>query len=470
MLTFVMNNHSRILHALSCLALALCLCAGAPAEAAYKIGSEESYLKIGGILQAWATADEKGAPDSELMENEFYIRRMRIMLYGQVNQWVNFFVETDSPNLGKEGNQSVDTFIQDAYLEFNLHPMIQVDLGMILIPFSHHGMQGATSLMALDYHGSLVRYPAGSTKVWRDYGVMLRGLIFENRLEYRVGLFNGVHGDAATVRKAARDVDDNGVVDDIWWKESSDPRNASDYPRLTARLTCNLFDPEGGAGVGGMFYDGLYLKRTDAGLVSPKKVLSIGGSVDWQKDVNVVLSDLPADQQMADATAVAKAAGNYGPLLTRGIACTDDYVALAADLFWDIPIGETGLMSLNGQVNFVRFDYGDRENPMAWYNLSSDAVTFSGYGLLSELGFRYNRCQPVILVDWYESEGGYSTNAITGASGHDEDLGDVLGLYGGFNYWLFGHTTSLKIQFGSARTNGSDDWTMSGRFQAQLLF
>ena len=36
-----------------------------------------------------------------------------------------------------------------------------------------------------------------------------------------------------------------------------------DMPRVTGRLTVNVFDPEGGAGVGGMFYDGIYLKEKD---------------------------------------------------------------------------------------------------------------------------------------------------------------------------------------------------------------
>ena len=49
------------------------------------------------------------------------------------------------------------------------------------------------------------------------------------------------------------------------------------------------------------------------------------------------------------------------------------------------------------------------------------------------------------------------------------DAGDLLGIYGGFNYWLFGHSTSFKAQFGAAKVNGGD-FGMSGVLQAQLLF
>ncbi len=440
------------------------------ATAAFKIGTDNTHLKIGGLLQGWITLDEDKAPDGDSWENEYYLRRMRLMFYGQISKWVNFFIETDNPNFGKGGDVSMNMFIQDAYLEINLHEMIQIDGGMILVPFSHHGMQGATSLLAIDYHTSHVRYPAGSNKVWRDYGAMVKGIFFQKWLEYRIGIFNGVHGKAAEIRKDAVDIDGDGTVEDIWWKESSDPRNGSDCPRLVARLTFNIFEPEGGAGAGGMFYDGIYLKMTDKGLVSSKKVLSIGGSIDWQKDLNIVLNDLPSLQERATATATAKSQGADTALLSRTTRSSSDYIGAAGDLFFDIPLGSNKLMSINGQADFFYYNYGDRSDPNAYYNTSQDTKSFTGYGIMSELGFRYDRYQPLVIVDWYESEGGYTTNPMSGESKHSADLGDLFGIYGGFNYWLFGHSTSFKIQFGANKANGAQDWNMSGRFQAQLLF
>ncbi len=462
------GRHMRNLVVISALAIVVCMSGNA--MAAYKIGTDKAHLKIGGLLQGWITLDQDKAPDGESWENEYYLRRMRLMFYGQISKWVNFFVETDNPNFGKGGDFSMNMFIQDAYLEINLHKMIQIDGGMILVPFSHHAMQGATSLLSIDYHTSLIRYPAGSNKVWRDYGAMVRGIFFDKWLEYRIGIFNGVHGKAAEIRKMSKDIDSDGVDEDIWWKESSDPRNAADYPRLTGRLTFNIFESEGGAGAGGMFYDGIYLKNTKEGLVSTKKVLSIGGSIDWQKDLNVVVGDIPSDEERSTSTVSAKASGQGTDLLTRKNKSTSDYLALAADVFWDIPIGKSKKMSLNGQMGFFYYDFGDRSNPNAYYNISLDTKTFTGYGVMGELGFRYDRYQPLIIVDWYESDGGYSTNELSGLSNHNEDLGDLLGVYGGFNVWLFGHTTSLKIQFGANQANGADDWSMSGRLQAQLLF
>ena len=198
-------------------------------------------------------------------------------------------------------------------MELNLHDALQIDVGMLLVPFSHHGMQGAVSLHSLDYHAGLIRYPTGSHMVWRDFGVMVRGLLWEDRVEYRLAVLNGVRGGA------------------------DDPRNPNDWPRLTARLTFNLFDAEGGSGTGGFFYDGLYLEKKDGAVVSTRRILSLGLSADWQKDLNVDLDTNGATER-------------------RG-----DYFALSVDLFWDLPLDTSRRLGLSGQVNFYYYDHGDRD-------------------------------------------------------------------------------------------------------------
>jgi len=267
--------------------------------------------------------------------------------------------------------------------------------------------------------------------------VMLRGMPFGKWLEYRVGVFNGVHGNMGATDYTA-----------AGFSGAADPRNHKDYPRLTGRLTFNVFEPEGGAGVGGMFYDGIYLKRTDEGVVSTKKVLSIGGSVDWQKDLNVTWGNMPAPP--ADPS---------DPLPTRAIDSRDDYIAASADVFADIPLDAKKLWSLNGQVNFYYYNFGDRSDGDTWLDTVGDTKAYTGFGLSSELGVRYDRYQPVIMFDWYNS-----TQAPT------DDTGDFLGIYGGFNYWLFGHSTAIKVQFGGENANNGDDWGLAGKLQAQLLF
>jgi hypothetical protein len=420
-----------------------CLGLNGEARAAYKIGDDTTFLKVGGLLQTWATLDEKKAPDGDSWENEFYLRRMRLMFTGQLTDKVNFFVETDNPNFGKGGDVSIDTFIQDAYLELNLHEMLQVDIGMLLVPFSHQGMQGATSLLPIEYHTQLIKYPGGSHKVWRDYGVMLRGIFLTKWLEYRFGIFNGVHGNGKLATKTSAD----GLVT---WQQMTDPRNASDWPRLTGRLTFNLFDAEGGAGLGGFFYDGIYLEKKDIGIVSTKTILSIGGSVDWQKNLNVTWNAAPT---LPDTTPTAP---------DRSAKRENDYIAVNGDVFADIPLDANKLWSVNGQVNLYYYGYGDRkDNPNAYYNEIADTTSYTGVGISSELGVRYSAFQPVFVLDWFDS---------TKANGN---LGDYMGVFGGFNYWFMAHAVSIKAQFGATKTGAADEkeeWRKAGSLQAQLLF
>ena len=292
------------LHTFTLGALGALLIAG-PAAAAQTIGDEDHHIKIGGLLQAWADAQQDAAPDGGT-ETEMYLRRIRLMVFGKVEKKISFFIETDNPNFGRRGDFSGRMFIQDAYVEYEVSDALQVAAGLILVPFSHHGMQGATSLLGLDYHAALIRYPTGSNLVWRDTGVMARGMPFGNVFEYRLGVFNGVHGDATPAAKTS------GASA---WSQATDPRNPSDAPRLAARVTLNAFDPEGGPGVGGMFYDGIYLEPKPEGLVSPKTVLSLGGSLDWQRKLNVQWAAAPATgtRQVASRRATRTGADRGAP-------------------------------------------------------------------------------------------------------------------------------------------------------------
>jgi hypothetical protein len=450
------------------IAFTVCFGLASSAHAAYKIGTDDTYLKIGGLLQVRLALIEEGAPNGESLGTDFYIRRMRLMFYGQLNEWVNFFIETDNPNFGKNGNFTPNTFIQDAYLEVNLHKAIQIDMGMLLVPFSHNGYQGATSLLTMDYHIALARYAPGGNKVWRDYGAMVRGMPLGKWFEYRVGVYNGVHGsgnaskDIAGTCSTYEVTNPDGTVEQVeiagqcaTYEQMADPRNASDYPRLAGRLVFNVFEPEGGAGVGGMFNDGLYIKKTAAGIVSTRKVLAIGFSTDWQPDLNVVWDDAPT----------APAAPGADPE-ERGFT-SKDYYAFAGDVFLDLPLGAGNLQSLNGQVNFVYYNHGDRSNPNAYYN-GADATNkgaYTGYGLAAEFGYRYDLYQPLIYVNWYESEGAWDS----AAGANNPNTGDALAIMGGMNFWVWGHSCNFKIEFGGAKLNGND-FTLIGQAQAQLLF
>jgi hypothetical protein len=45
------------------------------------------------------------------LDTDFCLRRMRALLFGQLNDKVQFFVETDNPNFGRGGEFSGNMFI-----------------------------------------------------------------------------------------------------------------------------------------------------------------------------------------------------------------------------------------------------------------------------------------------------------------------------------------------------------------------
>ena len=79
--------------------------------------------------------DTIGDPAADANTDNLFIRRVRVMFGGQVAKNVTFFVETDTPNLGKTvppaaKNIQPGTIIQDAYGEFKASQAFAIDAGL----------------------------------------------------------------------------------------------------------------------------------------------------------------------------------------------------------------------------------------------------------------------------------------------------------------------------------------------------
>ncbi len=146
---------------------------------------DDSWMKLSFLGQAHFAHQDDTAP-----ENDFYLRRGRFILTGQILDGVKFFVETDNDNAGKSG-KSVSTDIQDAFVDVrlgNANSTHWVKGGLVLLPFSLETFSSAASLLGLDYNSETIKLT--NTFVWRDYGVSIHG-DFNKKLAYRVGAFDG---------------------------------------------------------------------------------------------------------------------------------------------------------------------------------------------------------------------------------------------------------------------------------------
>lgn len=313
---------------------------------AYKIQiSDETTLNIDYLLQFHAQTAEKAAPDGESWSSDFFLRRSRLLLFGELSKHISFFFETDQANMGKNGDWSAPFFVQDAFMTLKVRDEIMFDLGMILLPLTRHSMMGAIGLSGLDYHASLIKYPEGSTKVWRDAGVQVRGYLLNKKLQYRAGVFAGSQN--VTLQ---RDPSNNAVA----------RSNPEDLPRLTGHVRYALLGTETD-----FFGKGIYFAQ--------EPIVSFGVGTDF----------VPKSVLRRPATFDS---ANNNALLTAPVI--GDHLALAGDVFADYPIDADNEIVFQAAV----LSYRD-----------GDDVSSSGLGVLLELGYRWYSIEPVLGFDHFNS-------------------------------------------------------------------
>jgi Phosphate-selective porin O and P len=243
----------------------LSLVAGnARAQAVIKV-DEDINFKLGVLLQPQADWTED-ATDGDYQQNLF-LRRARLLVGGQLSPNVTFFMETDSPNLGKvvAGTKTISTgfTLQDAYVEWKVVNELMLDAGLMFIPLCRNCYQSAGTLLPIDYSAySFLESGPTESVVSRDTGIQVRGYLANNRLEYRVGAFQG-----------ARD------------------KSSQNSFRSAGHVQYTFFDTESG-----FFTTGTYLGK--------KKVLTIGGGYDVQSDYKAFAGDVYFDRPLGPAGAL----------------------------------------------------------------------------------------------------------------------------------------------------------------------
>jgi hypothetical protein len=189
------------------LGLAFCLAGAANAQWQVSSPDGKSTLKLGFLLQGraeWTEDYEAAHPDDEWTSQNLYLRRLRLLFGGNLDERVSFFAETDAPNFGKVATRGTkekdfaDLYLQDFVVTWKVTPALLLDTGLILAPGTYNHMQSATSLLAADYgpytfgESSLLK-----AKVARDTGALARGMILGKHFEYRAGIFQGLRAGKA---------------------------------------------------------------------------------------------------------------------------------------------------------------------------------------------------------------------------------------------------------------------------------
>jgi hypothetical protein len=220
------------------------------AQATIKVNDQINF-RIGTLIQAWADATQD--PATKGYANNVFLRRIRILVGGQLSPNITFFFESDNPNLGKAPKTLGGGFItQDAFIEWKPtgSNAFMLDAGLMFVPLCRNCLESAASLLSLDYGSfTFTQSAATQSSVGRDTGFQGKGYLAGGHFEYRAAVFSGVRGAGA--------------------------RNAL---RTSARLQYNPWDTETG-----YLYPGLYLGN--------RRVAAIGAGFDQQQDYRAISVD-----------------------------------------------------------------------------------------------------------------------------------------------------------------------------------
>jgi hypothetical protein len=163
-----------------------------PAGAQIVVKNEDVTFKFGVQGQLWAdwTQDPSG---SQAYQQNFFLRRARIIVAGDVGKDVSFFFETDDPKLGiTPKNLATGFIIQDAMVEWRPAKQLQLSGGLFIVPFTRSGLESTLSYLTLDLSPiATVNNSATQSSALRDMGFQFKGFFAKDRLHYRIGAFDG---------------------------------------------------------------------------------------------------------------------------------------------------------------------------------------------------------------------------------------------------------------------------------------
>lgn len=138
-------------------------------------------MRLRGLIQA----DARSFDSTDSINDNFLMRRVRPTIEGKFNDTYGFKLTTDFGN-GISGS----SHLVDAYVDADFDPAYKVRIGKFTPGLSLYRLQssGDTKLNELGLSSNFL--PS------RDQGVQLSGDLFNKRLNYSIGLFNGANDGA----------------------------------------------------------------------------------------------------------------------------------------------------------------------------------------------------------------------------------------------------------------------------------
>lgn len=136
-------------------------------------------------ILGYGQVDSRFYFDDAPARDTFLIRRLRLGLEGSFFKYYDYKVLTDFGS-GINSTAQNDNFLQDAFLNIHYTPKFQVQFGKFKEPVSLELLQSDSKLLFVERGLPTLLAPN------RDVGIMVHGELFDDRLNYALGIFNGV--------------------------------------------------------------------------------------------------------------------------------------------------------------------------------------------------------------------------------------------------------------------------------------
>jgi phosphate-selective porin OprO and OprP len=152
-------------------------------------GDSNFVFNLHGYVQAdgrFGVGDSAGPYNDTLL-----MRRIRPIFDGTIYQKIDYKVMLEFAS-GTTATVNNDGFVQDAYVNVRFLPELQLQVGKMKVPVGLERLQSGANLLFVERG-----YPTALVPN-RDVGVMLQGDLFDRRLNYQVGGFNGVGDGGST--------------------------------------------------------------------------------------------------------------------------------------------------------------------------------------------------------------------------------------------------------------------------------
>lgn len=209
----------------------------AHAGATIKIG-DESSISVGLGMRGSFSSNEHGASDGSRSE-DFNLDSVRLYVNGQLTKSIGATFNTERDSDG-------DIKLLDGYMRYEPMDEFNIWAGRLLPPSDRSNLDGPYYLSTWNYPGLVSQYPAKFAG--RDDGVTVWGKLFEKRLTYAIGAFNGHN-------------------------RFSGASNAGHEPLIAGRVAFNFLDVEDNPGY--------YTSSTYYGTAD---IFTVGASMMYQKN------------------------------------------------------------------------------------------------------------------------------------------------------------------------------------------